>query len=69
MVFSLKGTSHIELCRLLKLKNWVESGGAAKSVIAARQVTVDGVVETRKRCKIQSGQTVSYDGVSVTITN
>jgi len=30
-------------------------------------VKVDGVVETRKRCKIVAGQTVSFEGHSITV--
>ncbi|WP_256743890.1 RNA-binding S4 domain-containing protein, partial [Cronobacter sakazakii] len=37
-------------------------------VISEGLVTVDGAVETRKRCKIVAGQTVSFDGQSVTVT-
>lgn len=37
---------------LLKLQGLVESGAAAKTLIAQGEVKVDGKVETRKRCKI-----------------
>ena len=45
-----------------------ESGAQAKIVIADGRVKVDGAVETRKRCKIVAGQTVSFEGQSVTVT-
>ena len=57
--FSLGKHPHVELCDLLK---------QAKIVIADGQVKVDGTVETRKRCKIVAGQTVSFAGQSVTVT-
>ncbi|HBV38105.1 MAG TPA: hypothetical protein DEF05_00080 [Erwinia sp.] len=65
--FSLGKHAHVDLCDLLKLEGWVESGGAAKDVIADGRVTVDGKTETRKRCKIVAGQTVNFDGNSITV--
>lgn len=65
--FSLGKHPHVDLCDLLKLEGWVESGGAAKDVIAAGQVKVDGRVETRKRCKIVEGQQVKFEGMSVKV--
>ena len=65
--FSLGKHAHVDLCDLLKLEGWVESGGAAKDAIADGQVTVDGKTETRKRCKIVAGQTVNFDGNSITV--
>lgn len=66
--FSLGKHPHVELCDLLKLEGWSESGAQAKLLIADGQVTVDGAVETRKRCKIIAGQTVAFDGNSITVT-
>lgn len=48
----------VELHSLLKLLALAPSGGAAKAMIAAGQVSVDGVVETRKACKIRGSQVV-----------
>ena len=50
--FSLGKHPHVELCDLLKLEGWSESGAQAKIAIAEGQVKVDGAVETRKRCLI-----------------
>ena len=55
--FPLQG-EFIELKVLLKLLGLVPSGGAAKALIAAGAVTVDGEVETRIRCKLRAGQAV-----------
>ncbi|KFD17676.1 MULTISPECIES: ribosome-associated protein YbcJ [Tatumella] len=66
--FSLGKFPHVELCDLLKLEGWSESGAQAKAFIAGGLVTVDGQVETRKRCKIVSGQTVTFGGQSITVT-
>lgn len=65
--FSLDKHEHVDLCDLMKLEGWVESGAMAKSLIAEGHVTVDGNVETRKRCKIKAGQTVSFADKSVTV--
>ena len=48
----------IELHTLLKLLALAPSGGAAKAMIAAGEVSVDGHTETRKACKIRTGQVV-----------
>ncbi|BBU85864.1 hypothetical protein EIMP300_72640 [Escherichia coli] len=47
--FSLGKHPHVELCDLLKLEGWSESGAQAKIAIAEGLVKVDGAVETRKR--------------------
>jgi ribosome-associated protein len=49
----------VELHILLKLLGLAPSGGAAKAMIAAGAVSVDGVVETRKACKIRGNQVVT----------
>ena len=48
----------IELNVLLKLLGLAPSGGAAKALVAAGAVAVDGAIETRTRRKLRSGQTV-----------
>jgi len=52
---------------LLKLEGWSDSGAQAKAMIAEGLIKVDGVVETRKRCKIIAGQTVTFASLSVTV--
>ncbi|ATO34037.1 hypothetical protein DZA65_03104 [Dickeya dianthicola] len=66
-VFHLDKHPHVELCDLLKLQGWSESGAGAKLAIAAGEVTVDGQTETRKRCKIVAGQVVCFGSESVTV--
>lgn len=66
-IFHLDKHPHVELCDLLKLQGWSESGAAAKLAIAAGSVTVDGQTETRKRCKIVAGQVVRFDGQTVEV--
>lgn len=65
--FNLEGRPHVELCDLLKLQGWSDSGATAKAAIADGLVTVDDAVETRKRCKIKPGQRVGFQGQAVMI--
>jgi ribosome-associated protein len=60
-------TEFIELFKLLKVTGLCESGGAAKHVIAASLVKVDGQIETRKACKIRQGQRVEFSGHTILI--
>jgi len=64
--FKLKGET-IDLVQLLKAAHLCGTGGEAKIVIEDGLVTVDGEVETRKRCKIRREQTVEYNGDCVTV--
>ncbi len=66
--FDLEGHDYVALCDLLQLTGQCHSGGIAKVLIADGQVTVDGKVELRKRCKIRQGQTVVFDGQSFVVT-
>jgi ribosome-associated protein len=56
--FSLDSRAYIELSDLLKVVGLFTSGGKAKIAIAEGLVTVDGHPETRRRCKLRSGQAV-----------
>lgn len=51
----------VELYKILKFEGLVDSGGEAKSVIDEGLVLVNGVVETRKRKKIVSGDIIEFD--------
>ncbi|MGC1403850.1 MAG: RNA-binding S4 domain-containing protein [Thermodesulfobacteriota bacterium] len=50
----------IDLYKILKFENWVDSGGEAKFMISEGQVRVNGKIETRKRKKILSGDVVEF---------
>lgn len=52
----------VELYKVLKFEGLVSSGGEAKCVIASGQVSVNGAVETRKRKKMMSGDTLMFAG-------
>ena len=57
----------IELYKILKFDNMVQSGGEAKFVIAEGLVRVNGEVETRKRKKIISGDLIEFEGEKIRI--
>ncbi len=65
--FHLDG-EYIALCDLLKIAGPTVSGGMAKHLIADGFVMVDGVVETRKKCKIRSGQTVVFEDFEIVVS-
>lgn len=58
---------YIALNDLLKVCGVVDSGGAGKALVASGAVSVDGVQELRKTCKIRAGQTVSGDGFTIRV--
>ncbi|MBL1260323.1 MAG: RNA-binding S4 domain-containing protein [Thiotrichaceae bacterium] len=65
--FDLDGREYVALCDLMKLAGMCHSGGMAKTVIADGNVTVDGELELRKRCKIRRGQIVEFDGQKIVV--
>lgn len=65
--FELNDHEYIELNNLLKVTGLCESGGVAKMLIADGQVTVDGEIELRKRCKIRHGQIISFNNYQVKV--
>lgn len=67
MEFSLEGSPFIELKDLLKICGLCDSGGEAKAAISEGQVTVDGQTETRKGCKIKSGQSVTFQKKTIQV--
>ena len=66
-IFHLNQHPHVELCDLLKLLGWSDSGASAKQLIANGDVSVDDQIETRKRCKIVAGQVVHFADQAVTV--
>lgn len=53
----------IELYKILKFEGLVSSGGEAKAVIDKGLVILNTVVETQKRRKVFSGDTIEFNGV------
>ena len=57
----------VELYKILKFEGLVGSGGEAKQVIAEGHVRVNGHVETRKRKKIVSGDSIEFNDKTYTV--
>jgi ribosome-associated protein len=64
--FRLTG-EFIALDDLLKVTGVCASGGAGKALVAAGKVSVDGVVERRRTCKIRAGRVVRVDDVRIVV--
>lgn len=64
--FAITG-DFIELCNVLKVMGWVDTGGLAKHLVAEGQVTVNGATELRKRYKTRPGDVVEFNGQVVRI--
>ena len=65
--FELKGQEYIQLNQLMKILNWVNSGGEANIFIDEGLVKVNGTVETRRRNKLKSGMIVEFNQQKVKI--
>ena len=63
----LESQEFIELNKLLKLLNLVETGGEAKMRIELGEVRVNGQVEYRKRNKLRTGDKVEFQGRQIHI--
>lgn len=64
--FKLNG-EFIELNQLLKMVGVCDSGGAGKVLVAEGVVSVDGLIELRKTCKIRAGSVVTLGDVRITV--
>tara|TARA_B110000090_G_scaffold82945_1_gene94381 strand:- start:39 stop:245 length:207 start_codon:yes stop_codon:yes gene_type:complete len=67
MTFELNGKEYIELNKLLKTLNLVESGGVAKMVIQDGEVVVNNEIELRVRRKLRVGDEVEFNKEKVVI--
>lgn len=59
---------YIELYKLIKAADLVDSGAEAKQLIAEGHVQRANEVETRKRAKITAGETITIGDVSITVS-
>ncbi|MFT4677947.1 MAG: ribosome-associated protein [Flavobacteriales bacterium] len=57
----------LELIRVLKYMNFVQSGGEAKMVVTEGLVFVNGEQEFRKRRKIRLGDKIEFDGRTIEV--
>ena len=67
MKYELKD-EYIELFKLLKVLDLVDSGAQAKIIISQSHVKRNGEVETRKRAKIISGDIIEVADVTIEVT-
>jgi ribosome-associated protein len=58
----------IELYKLIKLLDLVDTGGQAKMLIENAQVFRNGSIETRKRAKIVKGDIIKIGDVTITVS-
>ncbi|MCF2859311.1 RNA-binding S4 domain-containing protein [Pseudoalteromonas sp. SMS1] len=58
----------IELCNLLKVLDFAETGGQAKQLIALGYITVNNELCTQKRKKMYSGDSLYFDGDAFLLT-
>lgn len=65
--FNLNSNEFIELNKLLKINNLVNSGGEAKVRIQEGEATVNGQPETQVRKKLRVGDRVEFGGETITI--
>jgi len=56
---------YIELHKLIKLLDLVDTGGQAKVLIENSHVFRNGEIETRKRAKIKKGETITIGDVII----
>ncbi|MBD3823835.1 MAG: RNA-binding S4 domain-containing protein [Epsilonproteobacteria bacterium] len=66
MTFELQ-EEYIELYKLLKVLDLVDSGAQAKMIIAEGYVRRNGEVELRKRAKIVSGDMIQIQDVMIEV--
>ena len=66
ITFAVRG-EYIQLDQLLKATGLCSSGGEAHAAIAGGQVSVDSLVETRKRAKLRVGQQVGFGNETVVL--
>ena len=62
------GERGIRLGQLLKLLNLVETGGAARELLASGEVRVNGAVETRRGRQLRAGDTVESGTERIALT-
>ena len=66
MTFTLKD-DYIELYKLLKVLDLVDSGAQAKQLVADGHVRRNGEVELRKRAKILADEVIQIADVTITV--
>ena len=68
LTFQIQNFEYIELNKLLKIMNLVESGGEANTIIENGEVKVNDVLETQKRKKLRPGDKVEFQDVRIELS-
>jgi ribosome-associated protein len=58
---------HIELYKLIKILDLVDTGGQAKVIIENEHVLRNGELETRKRAKIHKGEQIQIGDIVIDV--
>ena len=66
MQYQLKD-EYIELYKLIKVLDLVDSGAQAKLIIAEGHVMRNGEIELRKRAKIREGEQITIADVTIDV--
>jgi ribosome-associated protein len=66
--FEISGKEYIELNKLLKVLNLVETGGEANIRIDSGEVKVNGKVEKQRRKKLRSDDVVLFGKETIRIS-
>ena len=61
-------TDYIELQQLLKITDWISTGGEAKIAVKKLKITVNGEKEDRRGKKLYSGDKVVIQGKEYEVT-
>lgn len=67
ITYKLDDNEYIELFKLIKVLDLVDSGAEAKKLIDASLVMRNGELETRKRAKIRSGEVINIADVTINV--
>ena len=67
ITFKLDDEENIELFKLIKVLDLVDSGAEAKLIVSEGHVIRNGEIETRKRAKIVSGDTIKIADVIIEV--
>lgn len=62
-------TEYIELQQLLKLTDWISTGGEAKTAVKRLKISVNGVKEDRRGRKIYPGDVVKVQNRTYEVTH
>ena len=57
----------IRLDQFMKLQGMVSTGGQAKVVIQNGEVLLNGIVETRRKKKLRSGDKVTFNDETISV--